>query len=90
MVSEKVMVKNPSGFHLRPAGLFCEMAEGYKSKIHFNKCDNRDYNAKSVLSVLGAGVKKGDEVEIFCDGEDEKEALMALVELVDSGFGERV
>lgn len=90
MVSEKVMVKNPSGFHLRPAGKFCEMAEGYKSKIHFNKCDKREYNAKSVLSVLGAGVRRGDEVEIVCDGEDEEEALHALIELVHSGFGERV
>ncbi len=90
MVSEKVTVKNPSGFHLRPAGMFCEMAEGYKSKIYFNMGSNRQYNAKSVLSVLGAGVKSGDEVEIVCDGEDEEEALSALIELVKMGFGESV
>ncbi|MCR5099072.1 MAG: HPr family phosphocarrier protein [Lachnospiraceae bacterium] len=90
MISEKVLVKNPSGFHLRPAGMFCQMAEGYKSKIHFNKGNNRDFNAKSILSVLGAGVMSGDEVEIICDGEDEKEALDALIELVNSGFGEKV
>ncbi len=90
MISEKVLVKNPSGFHLRPAGMFCQIAEGYKAKIYFNKGDDRDYNAKSVLSVLGAGVRSGDEVEIICDGEDEDEALRALVELVDTGFGEKV
>ena len=90
MTSEKGLVKNPSGFHLRPAGMFCEMAEGYSSKIVFNKGAAREYNAKSVLSVLGAGIKSGDEIEIICDGSDEKEALKALVELVDSGFGEKV
>ncbi len=90
MVSEKVTVKNPSGFHLRPAGMFCEMAEGFESKIVFNKGTRREYNAKSVLSVLGAGVKSGDEVEIICDGKDEGDALKALIELVETGFGEKV
>ena len=90
MVSGKVTVKNPSGFHLRPAGMFCEMAEGYASSIRFNKGDDREYNAKSVLSVLGAGVKSGSVIEIICEGKDEQEALDALVELVDSGFGEKV
>ncbi len=90
MVSEKVTVKNPSGFHLRPAGMFCEMAEGFESKIVFNNGTKREYNAKSVLSVLGAGVKSGDEVEIICDGKDEGDALKALIELVETGFGEKV
>ncbi len=90
MISEKVLVRNPSGFHLRPAGMFCELAEGFTSRIVFNKGTNREYNAKSVLSVLGAGVKSGDEVEIICDGEDEEEALRSLIDLVHSGFGEKV
>ena len=88
MVSRKVIVRNPSGFHLRPAGILCELAESFKSKIRFNKGAGKEYNAKSVLSVLGAGVRTGDEVEIICDGDDEEEALDALIELVASGFGE--
>ena len=45
-------------------------------------------NAKSVLSVLGACVKSGDEIEFFCEGEDEQEALKALVRAVENGLGE--
>ena len=41
-------------------------------------------NAKSVLSVLGACVKCGDEIEFVCEGEDEAEALKTLVEAVES------
>ena len=33
MVSDKVVIKNPTGLHLRPAGLFCKTAMQYKSKI---------------------------------------------------------
>ena len=45
-------------------------------------------NAKSVLSVLGACIKCGDEIEFICDGIDEEEALKALVNAVESGLGE--
>ena len=87
MVSDKIKISNPSGFHLRPAGMFCETAVSFDSSIRFKKGE-RDYNAKSVLSVLGAGVKSGDEIEIICEGSDEAEAIESLLELVRSGFGE--
>ena len=45
-------------------------------------------NAKSVLSVLGACVKSGDEIEFVCEGVDEKEALAAMVQAVEDGLGE--
>lgn len=45
-------------------------------------------NAKSVLSVLGACVKSGDEIEIVCEGKDEKKALDVMVQLVIDGLGE--
>ncbi len=42
----------------------------------------------SVLSVLGACVKCGDEIEFVCDGEDEEAALKALIGAIESGLGE--
>lgn len=87
MVSQKVVIKNPTGLHLRPAGILCKEAMQFKSLITFSYWGNTA-NAKSVLSVLGACVKCGDEIELICDGEDEKEALKALVEAVESGLGE--
>ena len=87
MVTQKTTIKNPTGLHLRPAGLFCKTAVQFKSKITFQFKDTTA-NAKSVLSVLGACVKCGDEIELCCDGEDEEEALRALVTAVESGLGE--
>ena len=66
MVSQKVKIINPTGLHLRPAGNLCKEAMKYKSKITFEYSGNTA-NAKSVLSVLGACVKCGDEIELFCD-----------------------
>lgn len=87
MVSQKVTIKNPTGLHLRPAGILCKEAMNFRSLITFNYRGNTA-NAKSVLSVLGACIKSGDEIELVCDGEDEEAALGFLVKLVEDGFGE--
>ncbi len=88
MVSQKVKIKNPTGLHLRPAGILCELAMNYKCKITFKTDNHYEANAKSVLGVLGAGVKSGEEIEICCDGIDEVEALATLVKSIEAGLGE--
>ena len=60
----------------------------YKSLITFRFGDDNTANAKSVLSVLGACIKCGDEIEFVCEGEDEEKALEALVAVVEGGLGE--
>ena len=87
MVSKKLVVNNPSGLHLKPAGLLCNMAIQYKSLITFTHGDGTA-NAKSVLSVLGACVKCGDEIELVCEGPDEEKALKEITEAIESGLGE--
>ena len=85
MVSEKVIIKNPTGLHLRPAGVLCKEAMQFKSLITFNFRGGAA-NAKSVLSVLGACIKSG--TEMVCEGEDEELALKTLVDAIESGLGE--
>ena len=87
MVKHFVRVKNPTGLHLRPAGLLCREALRYQSSIRFLFGDSV-VNAKSVLSVLGACIKSGDEIELVCDGADEDEAMRGVVALIESGLGE--
>ena len=89
MVSQKVMIKNPTGLHLRPAGLFCKTAMSFDCSVTFKARDGEvTANAKSVLSVLGACIHAGDEIELFCDGIDQELALKTLVDLIESGLGE--
>lgn len=87
MVKQKVVIKNPTGLHLRPAGILCKEAMQFKSHITFSYRENTA-NAKSVLSVLGACIKCGDEIEFVCEGDDEQEALESLVKAIESGLGE--
>ena len=87
MVGQKVVIKNPTGLHLRPAGILCKEAMQFSSLITFTFRGNTA-NAKSVLCVLGACIKSGDEIELFCDGSDENEALAAMVRVIENGLGE--
>lgn len=87
MKSQKIAIKNPTGLHLRPAGNLCREAMKFKSKVTFDYGGNIA-NAKSVLSVLGACIKSGDEITLICEGEDEEEALKYLIDYINDGLGE--
>ncbi len=87
MVKAKIKIKNPTGLHLRPAGILCNVAVKYESSVQFQFRDTVS-NAKSVLSVLGACIKSGDEIEFICEGKDEEEALSAMLKAVEDGLGE--
>lgn len=87
MIRQSVIITNPTGLHLRPAGIFCNVASRYRCRVTF-EYDETTANAKSVLSVLGACIKKGDEITLVCDGEDEEEAMEAMLEAIHDGLGE--
>lgn len=87
MCVKDVVIKNQVGLHARPATFFIQKANEYKSSIWVEK-DDRKVNAKSLLGVLSLGIVGGATIRIISDGNDEKEALDGLVELVDSGFSD--
>ena len=87
MVSQKITINNPQGLHMRPAGVFAKGVAKYQSNVNlvFN---GKTTNGKSLLNIIGACIKCGNEIEIQCDGPDEEEALQAAVDLIESGLGE--
>ena len=87
MKSRQVVITNASGLHARPATFFIQKANCYKCSIWVEK-DDRKVNAKSLLGVLSLGIVKGTAITLIADGSDEKEAVGALVELVNDNFGE--
>ncbi len=87
MVKKKIVLKNITGLHMGPAGKLCDEAIKYSNTtIKFIYNDNYEANIKSMLSVLGAGIQPGQEIEIVCDGLEEQEALESLVSLIERNF----
>ena len=87
MISKTLTVVNPSGLHLRPAGVLSQTAMRFKSDVII-ECGEKRIIAKSVLNVMAAGIKCGTEINLICDGVDEEEALNAMSAAIESGLGE--
>jgi phosphocarrier protein HPr len=87
MFQQNVIVKNKTGLHARPAALFVQTANKFKSEIFIEK-QGKKVNAKSIMGVMSLAVSQGTEIIISAQGEDEKEAVNMLVELIESKFGE--
>ena len=87
MYMKEAVVNNQVGLHARPATFFIQKANEFKSGIWVEK-EERRVNAKSLLGVLSLGIVKGTTITLIADGNDEKEAVQALVELVQNNFDE--
>lgn len=89
MVSAQMVLNNPLGLHLRPAGMLCTEALKYSSSIKICYEDS-EANAKSVLGVLAIGLRCGSRFTIICDGIDEEEAMQKLKTVIEQGIAEEV
>ena len=83
-MEQKVIIVNETGIHARPASMFVQAAAKFKSKITVT-AKGKTVDAKS---IMGMGLTKGTELTIKAEGADAEDAVKALVELVESKFGE--
>ncbi|HIT05926.1 MAG TPA: HPr family phosphocarrier protein [Candidatus Scybalocola faecipullorum] len=82
MVTGKFIIQDYLGIHMKPASSIAETALLFKCKVTLSH-NGRSVNGKSMLSVLSLGAKKGFEIEVRCEGADEKEALQAILEIAE-------
>lgn len=88
MVSKKIIIKNLSGLHLRPASYFVNTTEKLTSDVSIAVGGQSCVNGKSILSIMGAGIKYGMEIEVRCEGETEDADLALILKAIDDGLGE--
>lgn len=78
MKSFKAVVKDPTGLHARPATQLVQVANKFKSKTTIKTQAGTTGDAKSIINLMSLAIKQGDSFEIFFEGEDEAEAVMAV------------
>ena len=83
----EVEITNQLGLHLRAAAAFAKLAEGYKSEITLRR-ETVSANGKSVIALVTLAASRGTRLRIAAEGDDAREALDALVTLVEDRFGE--
>ena len=79
MISKEIVLKNEEGLHARPATEIAKTANQYSCNVKFD-VQGKEYNAKSVLNIMSAGIKNNTQIKIICDGEDEENAVTQILE----------
>lgn len=88
MVERTFILANRSGLHARPAALFIQTVQRFPGTDVVVRKGEREGNGRSLLSVLALGVGPGTEILVRCTGLQELDAMAALAELIEAGFGE--
>ncbi|WP_292994775.1 HPr family phosphocarrier protein [Nitrosomonas sp.] len=87
MQTKEVEIVNKLGLHARASSKLTKLASQFKCEVWATK-NNRRVNAKSIMGVMTLAANKGSRIQIETTGDDEVEALAALVALVEDYFGE--
>ncbi len=85
MITQKVIVENDDGLHARPATHLVKIASRFKSEIFLVR-NKKKVNGKSIMGVMMLAAAKGNEILLKIDGEDEQQAMAALVDLFVKKF----
>lgn len=85
MVTQKLLVTNEVGLHMRPAAVFAEEMQKFECEITIVFNGTR-VNAKSILNIMTACIKCGDEFVLECDGPDEQDAAEKARWLIETNF----
>ena len=87
VLSQIFMIKNKFGLHARPSASFVQIASRFRSEIKVEK-DGQVADGKSILDLMMLAAAQGTHINIKAQGEDAREALGALGDLIDGRFGE--
>ena len=87
MIEKKVSIINKLGLHARAAAKFVATTSRFTSDVQVIK-EGQQVNGKSIMGVMMLAASQGSELELHVSGEDEKEAMQAIVGLINNRFDE--
>ena len=87
MIQQELEIINKLGLHARAAAKLVKLSSSFSSSIDIEK-EGQRVNSKSIMGVMMLAASHGSKVTIFADGDDEQEALAAVVDLINRRFDE--
>ena len=79
MGSFQYVIKDEVGMHARPAGMLVKLAKELSSAVTITK-GARTVEATKLLAIMSLGVKKGEEITVSADSEEDLEKLKKFFE----------
>jgi phosphocarrier protein HPr len=86
-LERRITIINKLGLHARAASKFVNVTNRFTSRIDVSN-SSKVVNGKSIMSIMLLAATQGTELFLHVDGDDEEEAMQAIVRLIDEKFGE--
>ena len=83
MVSQTVVFQCDEALQMKAVAVLIQKASSFRSSIYLSRSGRRA-NAKSLLGVMSLGIENSAEIEVTADGEDQQDALKALVSYLEN------
>lgn len=83
-----ITIINKLGLHARAAAKFVGVAGRYPCQVRVGRSADNLVDGKSIMSVMMLAAGKGTSLHLYTEGEQEQEALAALLELINNYFDE--
>lgn len=87
MLEKSFIIANKLGLHARPSAMLVKTASRFESEIFIER-EGVKVNGKSIMGIMMLAAAKGSMISVRVEGPDETEAMSALGDLIDNGFGE--
>ncbi len=87
MIKTSTTISNKLGLHARASAKLTKLAGSFPCEVWLSRGERR-INAKSIMGVMMLAAGLGSEVELETDGAQEREAMDALLALIEDKFGE--
>ena len=78
---------NELGLHARSAAQIAEIARNSKGNVWLMK-DDEKADASNIMDILTLVCEKGTKIRIIIEDSADTDILIAIVDLVEKGFGE--
>jgi phosphoenolpyruvate-protein phosphotransferase/dihydroxyacetone kinase phosphotransfer subunit len=87
----ELTVRNEIGLHARPAARFVGLVRGFDADVRVAKAGGgAPVGAGSLTNLVALGARLGDTLVVTATGPQAAEAIAALTDLADGGFGDGV
>jgi phosphocarrier protein HPr len=84
-----VLINHDVGLHARPSVKLTKLAKGFGARIHMALDETGPWiDAKSIVKVMATKAPKGAVLFLRAEGADARDAVNALVALVERDFDE--
>lgn len=86
-VTKKFTIQNKMGLHARPAALFVQTANRFKSDIEVQK-GKQKVDGKSIMGIMMLAAGVNSTITVRAVGLDAASAIAEIERLIESNFGE--